>query len=149
MEGLKFTFERGGVIYACLFDSAVDTKKSIFDILPLQTNASHTRWCGREVYANIKTKIKPSKENQTTFANKFDVTYWRDWDIDNEKNSQQSETISIFYGSELLRIREGLLQVNVIGRVDMRQESRLEEICLRVWQRGFEKVIIEKHIFED
>lgn len=147
MDGLKFTFERGGTIYARLSDVAPTTKKYILEILPIKTEVFHTRWCGREIYASIATTNKPPKENQTTIAGKFDVTYWRDWDLDNIKNAKQAESLSLFYGSDLLRYHDGLLHVNVIGTVDSNQEALLEEISIRIWQKGIENVTIEYHPF--
>ncbi len=147
MDGLKFTFERGGTIYARLFDLTSESKKSILEILPIESNINHTRWCGREVYTGIKTTTKPSKENQTAIASKFDVTYWRDWDRDCEGKGQQAESLSLFYGTDLLQWHDGLLHVNVIGRVGVEQEDLLEEIGLRVWQQGSEKVTVEYFSF--
>ncbi|MGI6091120.1 MAG: DUF3830 family protein [Saccharofermentanales bacterium] len=149
MDGLKFTFQKGGVLYARFNKLSEKTKKSILDILPFETVISHTRWCGREIYANIETKNRPPKENQTTTVGKFDMTYWRDWDLDSEDIAAQSGAISLFYGSELLRFHNGLLHVNVIGRVDIEQEQQLEEIGLRIWQEGFEKVTVEYHNFPE
>lgn len=145
MDGLKLTFQRGGVIYVKLNDISKNTKNSILDILPINVEILHTRWCGREIYANITTKKSPPKENQTTIVSKFDVTYWREWEMGQDGVKAPTEAISLFYGPELLRYHGGLLTVNIIGRVLEEQESLLEEIGLRVWKSGKESVNIEYH----
>ena len=54
------------------------------------------------------------------------------------------EAIALYYGPELLRYHDGLIRVNVIGRVRWEQEELLEEIGERIWKRGVEEVRVER-----
>lgn len=144
MSKIKLTFERGGTLVASMNNLSPKSVDSLLEILPITSTVFHTRWCGREVSAGIKTKNPPPKENCSTHVSKFDVTYWRDWDgVVNEKGSVK-EAIAIYYGAEMLRYHNGLLSANIIGRIQIEQEELLEEIGIRIWEYGKEKVTIEK-----
>jgi len=145
MEKLRFTFEKGGSIDAILNNNAPISVSSLLQILPIETTVFHTRWCGREISAAIKTLNPPPKEKCTTIVSKFDVAYWRDWDgvVDNSE-SPIKEAIAIYYGAEMLRYHNGFLSTNIIGRITVEQEKQLDSIGLRIWQYGIEKVIIER-----
>jgi len=138
---LKISFEKGGELIVHLNGDAQKTKQSILEILPLESIALHTRWCGREINFELKTKSKPPMENETSVVSKFDVIYWRDWVIPEEK---ATEALALFYGAESLRYHKGTILVNVIGRVPYEQEELLEQIGIRIWKNGMEKILIDK-----
>lgn len=78
---LGFSFEKGGNLSVELCDKTPHTLRTLSKILPLESEARHTRWCGREVYFPICTRQTPCRENQTSTVSKFDVAYWTEWDI--------------------------------------------------------------------
>ena len=139
MSCLKFHFERGGFLVASLKENAPSTLRAVTEILPIESRLQHTRWCGREVYLPITTLHAPAKENQTGIVSKFDLTYWRDWDV----QEGAAEALSLFYGAERLSFHGGLLTVNVIGRILWEYEEMLDAIGERVWSSGFEGVRAE------
>lgn len=144
MKRIRLKFEKGGSLTAFLNDRAPKTVESFIDCLPITETVVHTRWCGREFSFGIKTKDKPPKENYTSIVSKFDIAYWRNWNGgDQVKEAPAGETISVFYGAEMVRYHAGELIVNVIGRIDVNQEDLLEEIGNRIWLCGKEKVVIE------
>lgn len=141
MCNLKFSFEKGGIIYANIIDEKDEVTKEVLKVLekmPIKTDVIHTRWCGREIYMPIETENKKIDSAVTNNVSKFDLVYWK-------KNDEEGsdETVSIFYGSEYLRHYSGPLYVKIIGRVSIDQEKLLDEIGNRVWLEGKEKVTIE------
>jgi len=145
MKKLKLCFEKGGTLIAVLNDKAPNTVKSILEILPIESTMVHTRWCGREISLGIKTIKKPPMENCTNIVNKFDIAYWRDWNnIISSEDATFSEALAIYYGPEILRYHGGFLTTNIIGRILWEQEELLEEIGIRIWRHGQEKVFIEE-----
>lgn len=138
---LKITFEKGGELLVHLNGHTQKTKQSIMEALPLESSALHTRWCGREINFELNTKVKPPKENETAVVSKFDVIYWRDW---NSPEEEAPEAIALYYGAESLRYHKGIILVNVIGRVPLEQEELLEQIGIRIWQNGMEKILVER-----
>jgi len=137
---IVFTFERGGEFIAELLpEAAPNTVAQVLKLLPLQATVYHTRWCGREIYLPVKSQTEVPRENQTAQTNTGDVIYWREW----EKGKGAAEAISIYYGAEVVRDHRGYLLVNVFARVPQAQWETIEEIGLRVWQRGIEKVTVE------
>lgn len=138
---IKATFERGGELIIEFNDSALETHRCILEVLPFEAKVLHTRWCGREINFAINTKSKPPLENETSSVSKLDVVYWRDWDENEEK---ASEAIALYYGAEALRYHKGIIHANVIGRVHLDYEKTLEQIGIRVWQNGMEKIFLEK-----
>ena len=140
-------FERGGELIVELNEQAPQTVKRVLEALPCENFAMHTRWCGREVSFGIETRERPPKENHTGIVSKFDVTYWRDWNNEGSEampGSPGLEAIAFYYGPEKLSYHGGVITVNVIGRVAWQQEELLEEIGLRIWQKGFEQVRAEE-----
>lgn len=138
---LKITFEKGGELLVHLNGHTPKTKQSLMEVLPFESSAVHTRWCGREINFELNTKSKPPMENDTSVVSKFDVTYWRDWNVSEEK---AAEAIALYYGAESLRYHKGIILVNVIGRVPFEQEELLEQIGVRIWKNGMEKIFVEK-----
>lgn len=144
MNQIKFIFEKGGELIADLNDKAPETVKRVLEVLPLSSSVVHTRWCGREFSFGMATKAKPPMENYSTIVSKFDVAYWRNWEGNEPlEEAPDSEAISLYYGPELLRYHNGLLRVNIIGRIKWEQEDLLEAIGVRIWQKGIELIKAE------
>jgi len=141
---IKFEFARGGVLYGELdSDKAPETVACIKAILPLKTTMKHTRWCGREIYSGINTGSLPRRENKSCVVNKFDITYWRDWESGAAlPGIPDVETISVFYGPENLVCNQGQISVNVIGRIDYGLEREVDRIGERIWLEGAEDMVI-------
>jgi hypothetical protein len=136
---LVFTFERGGEFWAeFLSQNAPETIRAVKASLPLDKTVFHTRWCGREINVPFKSLILPPKENQTSSAGFGDVIYWRDWDSARTRH----EALAVYYGPEIIRDHRGFLLANVLARVPQDQWPIIEEVGLRVWQQGVEKVRI-------
>ena len=138
-QKIKFTFERGGELIADLLSKdAPRTIKKVLTLLPYETTVYHTRWCGREVNFSIKSLEPVSRENQTATANTGDVVYWKGW----ENEEDPPEALAIYYGAEVIRDHRGFLPVNVFARVSPDQWPLIEEIGIRIWQTGIEKIRI-------
>jgi hypothetical protein len=136
---IRFDFEKGDSITARLLPAgAPKTVEYVLGLLPVASTAYHTRWCGREVYVPLDGRGGTRPENETATVSFGDVVYWREWGREGGP-----ETISVFYGAESVRDHRGILTVNVIGRVPGDQLANLEQIGLRVWQQGIEKVRVE------
>lgn len=142
MVSVRLTFERGGSILAELDeDLAPTTCKVVLSHLPLDSEALHTRWCGREIYFPVGVSGEvPVPENQTTQTSKGDVIYWREWE---KASGDGPEIVALYYGPEVTRDHRGYLKVNVFGRVLPEFYEDLRVIGERVWQQGKEKVRIE------
>lgn len=137
---IVFAFERGGGFTAeLLTDLAPTTVAYVLELLPLEATVYHTRWCGREVYIPIENKKPVPPENQTIQTSTGDVVFWQEWG----KGKEALQTISVYYGPELVRDHRGFLPVNVFGRVPQSQWRNIEAIGLRIWQQGIERVRIE------
>jgi hypothetical protein len=135
-----FKFERGGELIAELLPGvAPETVRAFLEMLPLESTVYHTRWCGREIYLPVKSKGAIPRENQTTQTNTGDVIYWKEWE---KEGGGAAEAVSIYYGPEVVRDHRGYLPVNVFARVPQAQWQTIEEIGLRVWQRGIERVTV-------
>ena len=137
---IRFTFERGGVLEADLLPGkAPRTIERVLQVLPYKATVYHTRWCGREINFPIRSLERVRRENQTSTANTGDVVYWQEW----ETEEDPPEALAIYYGAESIRDHRGWLPVNVFARVPQEQWLLIEEIGLRVWQHGIEKIRIE------
>lgn len=140
LQKIKFTFERGGELIADLLSKgAPKTIKKVLALLPYETTVYHTRWCGREVNFPIKSLEPVFRENQTATANTGDVVYWKEW----ETEENPPEALAIYYGAEVIRDHRGFLPVNVFARISPDQWTRIEEIGIRIWKNGIEKISVE------
>ena len=138
-SGLEFRFERGGKLTARLMpDLAPKTVDAVRGLLPLEVTVYHTRWCGREINFPIASARPVPRERQTSTANTGDVVYWTEWELGDGAN----EALAIYYGPEVIRDHRGFLPVNVFARVPQDQWPQIEEIGLRIWQQGTEKLIV-------
>ncbi len=167
MQGkIVFKFEKGGELVASLLqDTAPETVKAFLEMLPLQATVYHSRWSGREINFPVRSNLniprdniprdkiprdniprdnipwnKIPRENQTTQTNRGDVIYWREWE---KEGHEVSEAIAIYYGAEVTRDHRGYQPVNVFARISESQWNTIEEIGLRIWQHGIEKVNVE------
>ena len=139
IDRLRFRFERGGECTARLLpDLAPKTVRSVLAMLPLELTVYHTRWCGREIYFPVSSGASVPREHQTSTANLGDVIYWKEWD----QGDQAPEALSVYYGAEVIRDHRGFLQVNVFARVPEAEWPVIEEVGVRVWQHGIEKLTI-------
>ncbi|OLN29853.1 hypothetical protein DSOL_3384 [Desulfosporosinus metallidurans] len=78
-------------------------------------------------------------------VSKFDIAYWRDWESNKPlEEAPGEEAMAIYYGPELLSYHNGLIRVNIIGRIRMEQEELLETIGMRIWRQGIEKIKVER-----
>ncbi|MEJ2555615.1 MAG: DUF3830 family protein [Anaerolineae bacterium] len=137
---IRFTFERGGELVADLLpEAAPKTIERVLEVLPHEARVYHTRWCGREINFPIKSMNPVPRENQTATANTGDVIYWKEW----QTEENPPEALAIYYGAEIIRDHRGFLLVNVFARISQDQWSQIEEIGIRVWQKGVEKICME------
>lgn len=143
MKGKKnieivLTFERGGKLVASLLPELnPKTVNALIKMLPLQATVCHSRWSGREINFPVKSKVKIPRENQTAQTNTGDVIYWKEWE---KEDSEALEAIAIYYGPEVTRDHRGYLPVNVFARISQSQWKEIEDIGVRIWQNGVEKV---------
>lgn len=141
-EKIVFRFERGGELIAELLpDLTPKTVEGFLEILPLKVTVYHSRWCGREFNFPVKTKRNIPREKQTSTCNTGDVVYWKEWEMD---PSEAAEAIGIYYGAEVLRDHRGYLPVNPFARISQDQWKTIEEIGVRIWQQGIEKLTIDR-----
>lgn len=141
-EKIVFRFERGGELIAELLpDLTPKTVEGFLEILPLKVTVYHSRWCGREFNFPVKTKRNIPREKQTSTCNTGDVVYWKEWELD---PSEAAEAIGIYYGAEVLRDHRGYLPVNPFARISQDQWKTIEEIGVRIWQQGIEKLTIDR-----
>lgn len=141
-EKIVFRFERGGELIAELMpDVAPKSVEGFLEILPLKVTVYHSRWCGREFNFPVKTKRNIPREKQTSTCNTGDVVYWTEWELD---PSEAAEAIGVYYGAEVLRDHRGYLPVNPFARISQDQWKTIEEIGVRIWQQGIEKLTIDR-----
>jgi hypothetical protein len=137
---IVFTFERGGRLTAVpLEEINPRTARAFLGMLPLEATVYHSRWSGREINFPVKSRVGIPRENQTTQTGTGEVIYWREWE---KEGPEAAEAIAIYYGAEVTRDHRGLLPVNVFARIPETQWKAIEEIGLRVWQKGIEKVTV-------
>ena len=142
MKRMKLTFERGGSLTVIFSEDAPKTVASVLEALPIENDLIQSRYCGQEIFFGFGSKNFPPPENQTSHVKKFDVAYWRNWDSPNAglPGSPGAEVLSVYYGDDYLQFKGEPLIANIIGHVDKSEESMLDEIGMRIWQKGFEKV---------
>ncbi|MGM0900495.1 MAG: DUF3830 family protein [Bacillota bacterium] len=144
MRKLKIKFERGGEVYATLLEEkAPNTCNGIWNQLPIESEMTHTRWSGREIYTSITDRPNLVRENQAIYMSVGEVCYWRDWTW--EESPTPPQAISIYYGADMARSQKGSEQVNVFAQVDYQDFKKLAEIGERVWLKGKEKVFIDRY----
>ncbi|UCB46019.1 MAG: DUF3830 family protein [Spirochaetota bacterium] len=136
-----FSFEKGGELTATLLPELnPKTVKAFIKMLPLKATVYHSRWSGREINFPVKSREVILKENHTVQTNTGDVIYWKEWE---KEDQEASEAIAIYYGPEVTRDHRGYQPVNVFARITQSQWKNIEEIGLRIWQEGIEKVEVK------
>ena len=139
-DRILFTFERGGQLIARLLPAiAPQTVSVLKGLIPLEATVFHSRWSGREINFPVKCEEGIPRENQTTHTNTGDVIYWKEWE---KEDPEAMEAVAIYYGAEVTRDHRGYLPVNVFARIPESQWRRIEEIGLRIWQQGIEKIAV-------
>jgi len=137
---IVFSFERGGRLTAgTLPQTNPKTVEAFLGMLPLEATVYHSRWSGREINFPVKSAVSITRENQTTQTNTGDVIYWKEWE---KEDSEAMEAVAIYYGPEVTRDHRGHLPVNVFARIPESQWKTIEEIGLRIWQQGIEKITV-------
>jgi len=140
---LRFEFERGGAFTARLRpDLAPQTVEAVLAMLPIRATVFHSRWSGREVNFPVKSRTAVPRERQTSTVNTGDVVYWKEWEVEREAQ----EALAVYYGAEVTRDHRGYLPVNVFARVPEAEWPVIEEIGLRVWKNGAEKVTVSEEV---
>jgi hypothetical protein len=135
---IVFRFERGGELIASLLPELnPKTVSGFIKMLPLEATVYHSRWSGREINFPVESREMIPRENQTAQTNTGDVIYWKEWE---KADKDASEAIAIYYGPEVTRDHRGYLPVNVFARISQAQWKDIEEIGLRIWQKGIEEV---------
>lgn len=136
---LRFEFERGGTFVAKLRpDLSPETVKAVVAMLPIEATVYHSRWSGREINFPVRSPAVVPREQQTCTVNTGDIIYWKEWEMGDEAH----EALAIYYGAEVTRDHRGYLPVNVFARVPQEQWPTIEEIGLRIWREGIEKVTV-------
>jgi hypothetical protein len=106
----------------------------------MEVTVYHSRWSGREINFPVRSPRSVPRERQTCTVNTGDVIYWKEW----EMGESAHEALAIYYGAEVTRDHRGYLPVNVFAQVSQEQWGQIEEIGLRIWQQGTEKLTIRE-----
>jgi len=115
------------------------TVEAFLGMLPLEARVYHSRWSGREINFPVKSAVSIALENQTIQTNTGDAIYWKEWE---KEDSEAMEAVTIYYGPEVTRDHRGYLPVNVFARIPESQWKTIEEIGLRIWRQGIEKITV-------
>lgn len=144
---IRVEFERGGaLLFTPREDRAPETCSCVWESLPLISSCTHGRVPGRsgkQIAIELNLPSKPKREYQSIFADKGDVSYWREWDGDHFQMSYV-ETLGIHYGVSRSFDMRGYSPFNVFAGIDPNQEEMLAQIGLRVWRKGREKVQLSR-----
>ncbi len=136
---IVFAFAKGGRLTARLLPELnPKTVEAFLKMLPLEATMYHSRWSGREINFPVESDENIPQENQTVQTNTGEVIYWREW----EKQGPAAQAIAIYYGAEISRDHRGYLPVNVFARIPESQWKEIEQIGLRIWREGVEKVAV-------
>lgn len=136
---IVYEFARGGRVRAALLnDKAPTSCAAILASLPYEAEVLHARWAGREVFLPLPLASRPPMENQVNRVSAGDVIYAREWEGLYENTG--FETMGLFYAAEIVRDWRGEARVNWVARLMAEDLPRLEEIGLRIWRTGGEKV---------
>ncbi len=142
---LRFEFERGGRFAASLRpELAPETVKAVLGMLPLEATVYHSRWSGREINFPVVSSTPVPRERQTCTVNTGDVIYWKEWELGDGAH----EALAVYYGAEVTRDHRGYLPVNVFARVGQEEWPVIEEVGLRIWREGAERVTVSREEVE-
>lgn len=138
-QRIALEFARGGRVRAGLLtDKAPKTCAALWNALPHEAEVLHARWAGREVFLSLPLADKPPMENLTNRASAGEIIYFREWEGHYDQTG--FETMGLFYGAEVIREWRGDVRANLIARLLPEDLPLLEEIGLRVWRQGAERV---------
>lgn len=138
-QRIALEFARGGRVRAVLLiDKAPRTCAALWKALSHEAEVLHARWAGREIFLALPLADKPPMENLTNRASAGEIIYFREWE--GQYDQTGFETMGLFYGAEVIREWRGDVRANLIARVLAEDLPLLEEVGLRVWRRGTERV---------
>lgn len=140
---IVYEFARGGRVRAVLLaDRAPKTCAAILAALPYEAEVLHARWAGREVFFPLRLPPRPPMEHQANRVSAGDIIYAREWEGLYEDTG--FETMGLFYAAEIVRDWRGECRVNHVGRLVGDDLPALEEIGLRIWRTGGERVRVTR-----
>lgn len=142
MKKIKVTFKSSNSVIGTLHDN--ETANIIYESLPLESTAIHSRWSGREVNFTLNLKGSPKRENQSIYTSIGDICYWRDWRNEANDTMLTKHVVAIYYGSEHARSHIGDEPVNIFGKIDEEYIEKIKQIGENIWLTGTEIVRIEK-----
>lgn len=138
-QRIALEFARGGRVRAVLLaDKAPKTCAAIWSRLPHEAEVLHARWAGREIFFPIPLPDTPPMENLTNRVSAGEIIYFREWE--GQYDNTGFETMGLFYGAEVIREWRGDVRANLIARLLPEDLPLLEEVGLRVWRQGAERV---------
>ncbi len=142
-DQIVYSFARGGQVRATLLDGrAPKTCAALLAALPYEAEVLHARWAGREVFLPFPLPSRPPMENQVNRVSAGDIIYAREWEGLYENTG--FETMGLFYAAEIVRDWRGECRVNYVARLVPEDLERLEEIGLRIWRTGAERVRVHR-----
>ena len=128
------------------------TCEAVWNALPLEGDAFHGRWAGREVYTLVPPlESDPGKENATIMPIAGDILYF---EVDPasidvppaRRTGQPFVDIALFYGrNSFLLGPDGYMPGNLFATVT-ENLAGLAAACESIWREGFvgERMIIRK-----
>ncbi len=135
-----------------LDEEAPRTCDAVWNALPLEGDAYHARWAGREVYTLVPPlESDPGKENATIMPIGGDLLYFEvdaaSIDIPPERRTGQPFIdIALFYGrNNFLLGPAGYMPGNLFATVTENLEG-LAAACESIWREGFagERMVIRR-----
>ena len=135
-----------------LEEDAPRTCDAVWNALPLEGDAYHARWAGREVYTLVPPfDTDPGKENGTILPIAGDLLYFEipaaSIDIPPERRTGQPFIdIALFYGrNNFLLGPAGYSPGNLFATISENLEG-LAEACESIWREGFvgERMVIRR-----
>lgn len=135
-----------------LEDEAPLTCDAVWNELPLEGDAYHARWAGREVYTLVPPfETDPGKENATIMPIGGDLLYFEvaaaSIDVPPDRRTGQPFIdIALFYGrNNFLLGPEGYMPGNLFATITENLEG-LTAACESIWREGFvgERMVIRR-----
>lgn len=140
---ILFTKRKVGGVATLLEEEAPLTCDAVWQALPLEGEAYHARWAGREVYTLLPPfALDPGKENATILPISGDLLYFEipaaSIDIPPERRTGfPFVDIALFYGrNNYLLGPEGFAPGNLFATVTENLEG-LAAACESIWREGF------------
>ena len=140
---ISFTKRNVRGVATLLEEEAPLTCDAVWNALPLEGDAYHARWAGREVYTLVPPLgADPGKENATIMPIGGDLLYFEvdaaSIDIPPERRTGEPFIdIALFYGrNNFLLGPAGYMPGNLFATVTENLEG-LAEACESIWREGF------------